>query len=268
MYEVYALRYATTAPDRPRRENFLPGNDLHDGPMPMDYYIWVIRDDSRVIVVDTGFGPEQAEQRDRILLRTPVELLAKIGIAAAEVENVILTHLHYDHAGRLQDYPAATFHLQEAEMAFATGKHMCVHCHAHPFHVEDVVDAVRLVYAGRLQFHCGESVLCEGVSLHVIGGHTSGLQAVRVMTARGPLVLASDGFHFIENRQRRAPFPIVFDQPQMLAGYAICESLSGHDETLLVPGHDPAVRDLWPRAFADDEDIIRLDLGWRSTAKL
>lgn len=259
-YEVYALRYATTALDRPRSENFFPGMDLHDGPMPLDYYIWAIRGEGRTIVVDTGFGAEQAAKRKRILLHNPAKLLAEIAIRAEEVTDVILTHLHYDHAGGLGSYPAATFHLQDEEMRFATGRNMCHSCLSAPFECTDVTDAVKLVFANRIRFHDGDTSPFPGIELFRIGGHSGGLQIVRVSTRRGGLVLASDAFHFNENRLRRSPFPIVYNVGDMLDGFRRCEALAGGNEDLLVPGHDPEVMRRWPLASSGCPDIVRLDL--------
>ncbi len=259
-YQVLAFRYATSGPGRTRRENFLTRLDLHDGPMPLDYFIWAILGGGRVIVVDTGFGEEMAQKRGRILLREPAVALRSAGIDAANVEDVVLTHLHYDHAGCLEAFPRATFHLQDAEMSFATGRHVCHTLLRAPFEVEDVVDAVRLVYGGRVRFHRGAAEIAPGVSLHLVGGHTGGLQALRVNTARGPLVLASDSFHFNENRKRAAPFPIVFHVGAMLEGYRLCAELAGGDESLLIPGHDPDVLRLWPPYDPAIPDIVRLDL--------
>jgi glyoxylase-like metal-dependent hydrolase (beta-lactamase superfamily II) len=261
MYEVFGLRYAETAPDRPRRENFMPGMDLHEGPMPLDYYVWLIRGGGLEIVVDTGFGPEQAEKRGRQLLASPKDMLARIGVDAATVRTVVLTHLHYDHAGTLAEFPEAHFHLQDTEMSYATGRPMTHTCLSAPFHVEDVVDAVRLVYAGRVTFHDGDGTLAPGITLHRIGGHTGGLQVVRVMTERGPLVLASDAFHFTENRVRRAPFPLVYNVGEMLEGFRRCEELADGNVDLLIPGHDPEVRRRWPAISPDQPDILRLDLA-------
>ena len=54
-YEVTALRYASLA-ERTAHQNFmLP--DMHDGPMPLDFYVWAIQGNGRTIVVDTGFSP-------------------------------------------------------------------------------------------------------------------------------------------------------------------------------------------------------------------
>src|SRR5438270_10922343 len=99
-YEIIALRYATH--DRPASENFLypasAGEDPHDYPMPIDYFIWVIRNSERLLVVDTGFDYPAAEARGRSLLTHPVDALRVIGVGAEQVRDVIITHLHYDHA--------------------------------------------------------------------------------------------------------------------------------------------------------------------------
>lgn len=259
-YQVLALRYATSDVGRNRRENFMPGMDLHDGPMPLDYYIWVIRGHGVDVVVDTGFGAAEARARGRILLAEPAAMLARAGIDAARVRDVVLTHLHYDHAGTLDAFPIANFHLQDTEMAFATGRPMCHACLRAPFNLTDVLAAVTLVHGGRVIFHDGTAQLAPGITLHRVGGHSGGLQVVRVETERGPLVLASDAFHFTENRTRRAPFPILYHLGDMLEGYRLCEALAGGDEDLLIPGHDPEVRRRWPALSADEPDILRLDL--------
>lgn len=259
-YEVLALRFARTPPDRPRHENFMPGMDLHDGPMPLDYYLWAIRGNGRVIVVDTGFGADAARERGRALIHEPASLLARAGVDCATVKDVILTHLHYDHAGSLGAFPSATFHLQDEEIRYATGRPMCHACLRAPFNLKDVLEAVGLVHSGRVRFHDGDVELFPGISLHRVGGHTGGLQVVRVETARGPLVLASDAFHFNENRKRRAPFPLVYHVGQMLDGFIRCEELAGGDESLLVAGHDPEVGERWPELIPGFADIVRLDL--------
>ncbi|PXW54188.1 glyoxylase-like metal-dependent hydrolase (beta-lactamase superfamily II) [Chelatococcus asaccharovorans] len=261
-YEVFAFRYATTGPQRRGAENFIaPPADLHDMSMPLDYYIWAIRGAGRTVVVDTGFGVEAAARRGRQLLHDPVDLLRIAGIEAETVQDVVLTHMHYDHAGRLDAFPSATFHLQEREMSFATGKYVC---HAHiraPFDVDDVTAAVRLVYGGRMRFHNGDATLLPGITLHRIGGHSDGLQVVRVETLRGPLVLASDAFHFSQNRLRREPFPIVLHIGDMLEGHRMCEQLAGFDESLLIPGHDPDVLRRWPALTPACRDIVRIDVA-------
>ena len=118
-YEILAVKYAEKL-DRVRADNFIM-DDRHDAPGPMDYFVWVVRNATRTIVVDTGYEQTEADSRNRRILRSPQSALAVAGIDAAAVETVVITHMHYDHAGTLGSFPKAQFHLQAAEMAFATG---------------------------------------------------------------------------------------------------------------------------------------------------
>ncbi len=255
-YEVFAVYYAAKD-DRQRHENFL-ASDPHTGPMPLDYYLWVIRNADRTIVVDTGFGPGEAERRGRGLIRHPVEALQALDIDAANVETVIITHLHYDHAGTLDDFAAATFHLQALEMQYATGPHMAASPCAAAYTPDDICRMVHKVFAGRVAFHEGDAVIAPGVSVHHIGGHTMGLQCVRVRTKQGWVVLASDASHFYENMERTAPFPIVYNLGDMIDGYARMRTLASSPD-LIVPGHDPLVRARYPSLDSRRDFVFRLD---------
>ena len=258
-YEVFAIRYATK-PDRKRYENFLLA-DPHEGLMPIDYFVWVIRNGARTIVVDTGFGHEQGQRRGRTVLRLPREGLALVDVDAAKVEDVVITHLHYDHAGTLGDFPNARLHLQEQEMIFATGRHMGEpQPFAHAYVADDVCTLVRRVYEGRVVFHDGTSALAPGVSLHRIGGHTMGLQCVRVHTRRGWVVLASDATHFYENLEKRSPFPIVYSVADVIDGYRTMRALAASDRHV-IPGHDPLVLCRYPAPDRKLQGIVvRLDV--------
>lgn len=259
-YEVYALRYAHLP--RTRGQNFIE-YDPHDGPMPMDYFVWVIRGDDRLWLVDTGFGEAAARARGRELLRCPIESLSVLGIRAEEVENVVLTHLHYDHAGNLPKLPNAHFHLQEREIHYATGRFMRQPFLRHAYDPDDVCEVVRRVYADRVHFHLGDADLAPGLSVIRVGGHTDGLQAVRVHTARGWVVLTSDASHYYANMNERSPFPIVFNLGDMLEGYARLRSLADSDDHL-VPGHDPLVRELYPFHGDPHDDCVALHLPPRT----
>ena len=107
-HRIYALRYATR--EARRHEHFI-GGDPHDAPMPMDYFVWVAVSDEHTVVVDTGFTPEVAARRGRDHLRCPTEGLHEIGVDCERVACVILTHLHYDHVGNLEKFPAAKFRI-------------------------------------------------------------------------------------------------------------------------------------------------------------
>jgi glyoxylase-like metal-dependent hydrolase (beta-lactamase superfamily II) len=258
-YEVYAVKYAHH--ERRASENFIGGvpHDAHDGPMPLDYFVWLLRGNGREILVDTGFSAAAAARRGREHLRCPTAGLRLLGVDSQEIEDVVVTHLHYDHIGNFDLFPAANFHLQDLEMRYATGRHMGQPVFSGAYDVEDVVGMVRRSYAGRVRFHDGDADLAPGVSLHLIGGHTMGLQVVRVATRRGWVVLASDASHFYANMEEIRPFPIVYSVADMVEGYSRLRSLAdsaGH----IIPGHDPLVLERYPApSNALEGIIVRLD---------
>lgn len=236
-YKVYAVKYAEHR--RTASSNFM-GGDPHDGPMPMDYFIWVATNSTGTWIIDTGFNQKTAQARGRDFIRCPAASLKCLDIDAATVKDVIITHLHYDHVGNFDLFPSARYHLQEKEMQFATGRHMA-HKYAHEaYDVENVVGVVREVYQGRVQFHDGDTVLTPGLSVHLVGGHTMGLQVVRVFTERGWIVLASDASHYYRNFVENRPFPIVFSVEDMVIGWDRMRALADSDNHI-VPGHDPVV---------------------------
>jgi glyoxylase-like metal-dependent hydrolase (beta-lactamase superfamily II) len=117
--------------------------------------------------------------------------------------------------------------------------------HGGAYDVEDVVGMVRRAYAGRVRFHEGDAEIFPGVSLHLIGGHTMGLQVVRVQTRRGWLVLASDASHFYANMEQQRPFPIVWSVGDMVDGYSRLLELA-ESPAHIIPGHDPLVLERYP----------------------
>ena len=255
-YEIYAIKYAHHA--RTVSQNFL-GGDPHDGPMPLDYFVWLVRCAEREFVVDTGFNAAAAARRQRQLLRPVENALSLMGAETQSVQDVVITHLHYDHVGNFDLFPRATFHLQDLEMQYATGRCMCHEPMRHAFDVEDVVGMVRNVYAGRVRFHAGDAQIAPGISVHLIGGHTMGLQAVRVATRRGHVVLASDASHFYANMGEARPFPIVYNVADMMEGWAKLRSLADSPEHV-IPGHDPLVLERYPAPSRELQGIVaRLD---------
>jgi glyoxylase-like metal-dependent hydrolase (beta-lactamase superfamily II) len=256
VHEIFAIRYA----HHPRRasENFI-GGDPHDLLQPLDYFVWAVRGPAGVFVVDSGFDAAMARQRGREIVKPVGEGLKAIGVEPQAVEQVIVSHMHYDHIGNHELFPHARYHLQDLEMQFATGRHMC---HAHmrvPFDADDVVALVRKVFAGRVEFHDGDGEIAPGISLHRIGGHSMGLQCVRVKTRRGHVVLASDATHLYAHIEEGRVYPVTYNVADVLEGYRTLQRLADSPHHI-VPGHDPEVLKRYPAAGAGLGDwIVRLD---------
>jgi glyoxylase-like metal-dependent hydrolase (beta-lactamase superfamily II) len=236
-WEVWAVRLGSV--DRRAQDNFLsPGQRA--GTMRLDFTMWIARRGEHVVVIDTGFAPDAGTRRGRVLDIRPADAVRLLGIEPDEVETVIITHLHYDHAGNIGDFPYAKVIVQAQEMAYVTGSHMRHSALNHFFEVDDIVDVVRRIHAGTVRVLDGDATLADGLQVCLIGGHTQGLQAVRIRTRRGWIVLASDAMHYYENFHERNPFPAILDLGRMLDGYGRLVDLADTVEHI-IPGHDPLV---------------------------
>jgi glyoxylase-like metal-dependent hydrolase (beta-lactamase superfamily II) len=156
----------------------------------------------RKLVVDTGIGDKFNEKQNTIYgvenfaggLR---QVMANRGLDYRAVTDVILTHLHFDHAGGATvatpgggfepTFPNATYHLQRRAHAWAeqpTEKDRA------SFRRDDWAALDR---AGRLRLIDGAEELLPGVSLIQSEGHTVGLQLVLIDGGNdGRLLFCSD----------------------------------------------------------------------------
>jgi glyoxylase-like metal-dependent hydrolase (beta-lactamase superfamily II) len=261
-YKIYAVKYAHH--DRRAHENFLQADPHDSGPMPLDYFVWAVIGEERTFILDTGFDRAMAQKRGREFLTPPGDGLQMIGIDPASVKDVVISHMHYDHTGNNELFPNATYHLQDREIAFCTGRCMCHPNLRRSFEEADVAAMVGRLFRGRVQFHNGVDELAPGVTVHHVGGHTDGLQVMRVKTARGWVVLAADASHFYANFEQMRAYPTVYNVGDMLEGFATVRRLATSLQHV-VPGHDPMVFDRYPAAKPGLEGIaVRLDMPAKS----
>ncbi|MEQ8790704.1 MAG: MBL fold metallo-hydrolase [Pirellulaceae bacterium] len=154
----------------------------------MDTNCLLIRTGGRNVLVDTGYGTKGTDvERERFAFEEAnklVDNLAAVGLAPEEIDTVILTHLHFDHAGGCtrtgaDGRPTPTFararhFVQRAEWDDATGNVPELKGSYFP------VDFQPLADAGLLQPVDGDAEILPGVSVRRTGGHTRGHQVVEI----------------------------------------------------------------------------------------
>lgn len=112
-WQVYSLKYADRNA-RTRADSFI-FDDNHDAPHAMDYFVWLLRRGDEAILVDTGYDDAEAAARGRPIRLDPRAALAPLGVRPEDIDRVIVTHLHYDHAGGLHLFPGATLHFRQVK---------------------------------------------------------------------------------------------------------------------------------------------------------
>ena len=135
MYEVYALKYSERDTTKCQ---FFYRESSHDK-LTLHYFVWLVLGGPQPVLVDTGFLGDEAQKREMRNYVTPASMVERAGLKPGDIPLCLITHLHYDHAGNLPKFPRACFHLQEREMAFATGRYMAQPFFAHAYDLECVL---------------------------------------------------------------------------------------------------------------------------------
>jgi glyoxylase-like metal-dependent hydrolase (beta-lactamase superfamily II) len=240
LYEVTIVKYGTR---QGHRSEIYLNHHLYgrpDEPLDMDYFVWVIRNAERTVVVDTGFSRAGGDNRKRTFLIQPADAFAHLGISPEQAPPVLVTHAHYDHIGNLDHFDSSPVMIAASEYAFWTSP-LAVRKQFH-HSVEDAeLDALRAVHdSGRLRTFEGEIEIAPGITMREVGGHTPGQSVVLVDTAEGRVLLASDAVHYYEEYEDDIPFAFVADLPAMYRGFDLITELVASGEVAhVVPGHDP-----------------------------
>jgi len=238
-YEVYALRYAT-----------IPGfavSGLVAGADPsrkldIAMMVWLVRGGGKNILVDSGFYRDQFFQQWQVSdFLKPSEAVKLAGLKPEEITDVVITHMHWDHADGMDLFPNARIWLQKDELEYYAGsawQSRRTHSGIDP---DDVIAAVKINLAGRMGLVNGDAQeILPGIVCYTGGKHTYASQFVAVNTAAGTVVLASDNLYLYENLEKHVPIAATLDAGSNLRAQDRMKQLAS-DLKLIVPGHDPAV---------------------------
>jgi len=269
--EVYALRYASMR-GRRASEIFLrnPSRGVDERLMTMDCYFWLIRGASHVVLVDCGWNRDRGlggGDRFRhvaIEQQGPVDLLTRLGVSPGDVDHVIVSHMHSDHAGNLDLFPGARVSIARAEFDCWTGQYGKRPAIAHATSPEDIQVIADRERAGGVHLVDEAEEIVPGVVVSPVGGHTPGQMIVEVAIPTGTVVLASDAAHYHEELEHDRPFYIYSDMLAMLGTYDLLRAKAAQPNTWVVTGHDPVEMDRFERVNVDCVDLSK-PIMWPAT---
>lgn len=210
------------------------------GTHPFLLYVFALRGPGHLALVDTGpktlegFNRATAEYIPGGVAQTPEEetprALAKAGIDPAEVEWVILTHLHYDHCSYVELFPNAT--------VVANRKGFLG---SFPHVAKEILEPLMPDWPRRLRLAEDEETIAPGLSVMWTGGHSPCTQVIFVDTAAGRVCICGDAVYYYANLEQNRP--IGWADPKETA--PILDKIRQRCD-LILPGHDPAILERHP----------------------
>jgi glyoxylase-like metal-dependent hydrolase (beta-lactamase superfamily II) len=255
VYEVYAVRYGTL-PDFPVAA-LVKGADA-DRKLDIAMTIWVLKaSGGKTVLVDSGFYrvgvlPRWPDVKD---FTRPDKALAPLGIKPEDVTDVIITHMHWDHADGADLFPKARIWIQKDEYDHYT-KNIKLPAADSKEELNHLSALVKLNAEGRVERVDGDDKeILPGIRVYTGGRHTFASQYVGVNTKRGRMIIASDNVYLYENLDKHVPIAQTLDAKANLAAQDRMKQLAAKHQ-MIIPGHDPEVFATYPKPGGG---VARLD---------
>jgi N-acyl homoserine lactone hydrolase len=251
----------------------------NEGHRRMPYCFALVRSADRCVLVDNGFADEATYRRlsakyGRTEWAAPVDVLGRIGVSAAQVDTVILTHNHFDHAGCTGAFPNAHVYIQEREVeqyraALARPRrfeYLTRSCEPELLAVLAERDRVGLV-----TYVDGAAMIAPGLAVRpAFDTHTAGSQVVVVANeADGDWVFAGDNVYSYENLEGLhgdgilAPIAMTTGSATGWLHFvdAMLDSVGGETRRI-IPFHESRVWERFPsHEFPDGLHLAEVSLG-------
>jgi len=245
-YEVYALRYAVY-PNFPIA-SLVAGADK-DRKTDIAMTIWLLKgSNGRNVLVDAGCYRENLVKSNGLVdYIKPSDTLSKLNMKPDQITDVIISHMHWDHADGMDLFPKAKVWIQKDEYSYYTGAGWQIGGKHGGIDREDVLAIVKLNMDGKVELVDGDDrEIIDGIRVYTGGRHTFASQYVSVRTDGGTMVIASDNMYLYENLEKRAAISQTFDAESNLKAQDRMKQLASRPD-FVIPGHDPQVFIKYPK---------------------
>jgi glyoxylase-like metal-dependent hydrolase (beta-lactamase superfamily II) len=245
-YEIYAIQYATL-PGFPVSELVMGADPARK--MDIAMMIWLVRGNGHNILVDSGFYHDRFFKDWKVNDFTkPSAALSRVGLKPEDITDVIITHMHWDHADGMDLFPNARIWIQKDELEYYAGEAWQAKDTHGGIDPDDVLTLVKLNTQGRVGMVNGDAQqIIPGITCYIGGKHTYQSQYIGVQTAAGTVVLASDNMYLYENLEKHVPIAATLDATSNLRAQDRMKRIATRPN-LIIPGHDPAVFERFPNA--------------------
>jgi glyoxylase-like metal-dependent hydrolase (beta-lactamase superfamily II) len=246
-YKVYAIRFASSA-HRASVSVFSDSGPTTDS-VNMVFSIWLIKgDNGKNILVDAGFlnGP-QAKYFDLSNYIRPDSALARLGLKAADITDIILSHPHWDHIDGVGLFPNAHIWIQKEDYNYFVGASWASDSTS-VYDKQDVRTMVELNMAHRVTLVDGDNKeILPNIRVYTGSRHTFNSQYAVVQTRSKSIVLASDNIWIYYSLDHMVPASKggTLDPAGYVRAMQRMKTLASSPK-YIIPGHDGKVFTLFP----------------------
>lgn len=240
----------------------------NQGTTYLPFFYILIQNKDHNILFDIGYRDDAADgQKDwsKIFggsnIETPAQVLKKVNLTPNDIDIIILSHLHFDHAGNIDQFPKAQFYVQKEELdglvsslSLPDKVRDWVWQATDLDHINDLLDVAAQNRLTLIEEDSFEVV--EGVKAHKAKGHTFGTQAVSVQTKKGTFVLTQDVAYTYENVIDYKPLGLGLDDIDQLLSIHKVNELVGGNVDFIIPGHDKAIFEKYPTEKVGKNRIV------------
>lgn len=208
-------------------------------------WLLINQKNGRVVMIDTGAVEDEAwsrkyhvpssHQNDEQYLLPALE---KHGVKPEQVEIVILTHLHWDHAYGVSKLPNAKVYVQKKEILHAILRHR-IDTKTYETNIPGKIPFF-LEFYDRMEFIDGDCEIVEGLKALLLPGHTPGSQGVLIDSDGQQYVVAGDLINCLENWEQKIPCGLHIDVMDCYNSLDKLEKIGA----IVLPSHDDTAFEL------------------------
>src|SRR5579862_3047777 len=243
-YEIYGIKYATLKAFP--LGGLVEGEDRNQK-LDIGMYIFLVKGGGKNILFDCGFyRPQFMRQWKPADYEIPSAAVERAGVKAADITDVIISHIHWDHADGFDLFPNAKIWIQKEELEYYAGDAWSGGKKRTAADPDDIIGLVKMNTEARLNLVNGDAQqIFPGITAYIGGKHTYQSQFIVVKTANGTVVLASDNVYMYMNLEKHKPIAATLDRESNLRAQDRMKDIASSPK-LIVPGHDPAVMKNFP----------------------
>lgn len=250
--EIFAIRIGRSFD---RWLGVLVGGESLTSQVELAYYVWLIRSvDGSLTVVDAAFSQQAAHRRGISFFSPVAQALKEISVEPSEVERVIVSHLHWDHAGDIDAFRNARIHVSKREWEWTMRERELRRHLFSQLYDESALQFLSELPNYRVHLMDGSFDVAPGVTMEVVGGHTPGHAVIHVglKSSIDTVLLGDLGYLYSNILRREAPL-LSFDPWGSVDAY---DELA-HGDGQLIPGHDPLILDRLTERLSENVAVLR-----------